>query len=138
MLGFAVGDSEEAAFWTEFLRSLRQRGLTGVNPSGSIFAAGFIAVLQSVFRIFPSSYRDSLGGAIACRELPQIGRHRIGGGLVIGHHQSLALYDFAVRQKRETRIRRADVGKEAGSGHYDVKPCAARAMMIPHPHRTAP
>jgi transposase-like protein len=31
VLGFQVGDSEDAAFWTEFLRSLRQRRLSGVS-----------------------------------------------------------------------------------------------------------
>ena len=31
MLGCAVGDSETEAFWTEFLRSLRDRGLGGVQ-----------------------------------------------------------------------------------------------------------
>jgi putative transposase len=31
VLGFQVGDSEDTAFWTEFLRSLRQRGLSGVK-----------------------------------------------------------------------------------------------------------
>jgi hypothetical protein len=31
VLGLAVGDSEEESFWTEFLRSLRRRGLTGVR-----------------------------------------------------------------------------------------------------------
>ena len=31
VLGCAVGDSETQAFWTEFLRSLRDRGLTGVQ-----------------------------------------------------------------------------------------------------------
>jgi len=30
VLGFDVGDSEDGAFWTAFLRSLRSRGLTGV------------------------------------------------------------------------------------------------------------
>jgi transposase-like protein len=37
VLGMAVGDSESTDFWTEFLRSLRQRGLkaaTGQNPAG--------------------------------------------------------------------------------------------------------
>jgi putative transposase len=29
VLGFAVGDSEEGAFWTAFLRSLKARGLHG-------------------------------------------------------------------------------------------------------------
>jgi transposase-like protein len=31
VLGFAVGDSEDGAFWTQFLRSLRARGLQGVQ-----------------------------------------------------------------------------------------------------------
>ena len=31
VLGLAVGDSEEGAFWTAFLRSLRARGLAGVR-----------------------------------------------------------------------------------------------------------
>jgi putative transposase len=31
VLGLAVGDSEDGAFWTEFLRSLRGRGLSGVR-----------------------------------------------------------------------------------------------------------
>ncbi len=31
VLGCAVGHSEDGAFWTEFLRSLRARGLNGVR-----------------------------------------------------------------------------------------------------------
>jgi transposase-like protein len=31
VLGFEVGDSEDGAFWTAFLRSLKTRGLTGVQ-----------------------------------------------------------------------------------------------------------
>ena len=31
VLGLSVGDSEDGAFWTEFLRSLRARGLSGVR-----------------------------------------------------------------------------------------------------------
>ena len=31
VLGFAVGDSEDGAFWTAFLRSLKARGLTGTH-----------------------------------------------------------------------------------------------------------
>jgi hypothetical protein len=31
VLGFAVGDSEDGAFWTPFLRSLKARGLAGVQ-----------------------------------------------------------------------------------------------------------
>jgi putative transposase len=31
VLGFAVGDSEDGAYWTQFLRSLTARGLQGVQ-----------------------------------------------------------------------------------------------------------
>jgi putative transposase len=31
VLGLMVGDSETEVFWSEFLRSLRERGLTGVR-----------------------------------------------------------------------------------------------------------
>jgi putative transposase len=31
VLGFEVGDSEDGAFWTAFLRSLKARGLCGVQ-----------------------------------------------------------------------------------------------------------
>ena len=31
VLGFAVGDSEDGAFWTAFLRTLKARGLTGTQ-----------------------------------------------------------------------------------------------------------
>ena len=31
MLGLDVGEAENEAFWTEFLHSLRARGLTGVR-----------------------------------------------------------------------------------------------------------
>lgn len=31
VLGCAVGDSEDGAFWTAFLRDLRARGLSGVR-----------------------------------------------------------------------------------------------------------
>ena len=31
VLGFDVGDSEDGAFWTAFLRSLKSRGLSGCS-----------------------------------------------------------------------------------------------------------
>jgi len=31
VLGFGVGDSEDGAFWTQFLRSLKARGLAGTK-----------------------------------------------------------------------------------------------------------
>lgn len=49
VLGFAVGDSETRAFWTQFLRSLRSRGLDGVRLVVSDSHAGLVAAIESVF-----------------------------------------------------------------------------------------
>jgi len=49
VLGCAVGDTEDEAFWTEFLRSLRQRGLTGVRLVISDHHLGLKAAIAKVF-----------------------------------------------------------------------------------------
>ncbi|GAA2002820.1 IS256 family transposase [Catenulispora subtropica] len=49
VLGFAVGDNETEAFWKEFLRSLRARGLTGVQLVISDAHAGLVAAVAQVF-----------------------------------------------------------------------------------------
>jgi transposase-like protein len=48
VLGFDVGDSEDGAFWTAFLRSLRARGLGGVQLVISDAHAGLKAAIGSV------------------------------------------------------------------------------------------
>jgi putative transposase len=48
VLGFAVGDSEDGAFWTEFLRSLKARGLTGTQLVISDAHAGLKAAIEAV------------------------------------------------------------------------------------------
>jgi transposase-like protein len=48
VLGFDVGDSEDGAFWTAFLRSLRARGLSGVQLVISDAHAGLKAAIGSV------------------------------------------------------------------------------------------
>jgi transposase-like protein len=42
-LGLMVGDSESEAFWKEFLRSLRERGLSGVRPVITDQHSGLVA-----------------------------------------------------------------------------------------------
>ena len=49
VLGFAVGASEEAAFWTAFLRDLLARGPQGVQLVVSDAHEGLKAALASVF-----------------------------------------------------------------------------------------
>jgi putative transposase len=48
VLGFAVGDSEDGAFWTAFLRSLKTRGLTGTKLVISDAHAGLKAAIAAV------------------------------------------------------------------------------------------
>jgi transposase-like protein len=48
VLGLAVGDSEDGAFWTAFLRSLRARGLTGVRLVISDAHEGLTAAIGAV------------------------------------------------------------------------------------------
>ena len=50
VLGFQVGDSEDAAFWTEFLRSLRQRGMSGVKLVISDAHAGLRKAISTVMQ----------------------------------------------------------------------------------------
>ncbi len=48
VLGFAVGDSEDGAFWTAFLRSLKARGLAGTQLVISDAHAGLKAAIEAV------------------------------------------------------------------------------------------
>jgi putative transposase len=48
VLGFAVGDSEDGAFWTAFLRSLKARGLGGTQLVISDAHAGLKAAISAV------------------------------------------------------------------------------------------
>jgi putative transposase len=50
VLGCAVGDSETEEFWTEFLRSLRERGLHGVQLVISDAHAGLKAAIATVLQ----------------------------------------------------------------------------------------
>lgn len=49
VLGVAIGDSEDEVFWTEFLRSLKQRGLAGVRLVISDAHTGLIASIRKCF-----------------------------------------------------------------------------------------
>ena len=48
VLGFDVGDSEDGAFWTAFLRTLRTRGLTGVQLVISDAHTGLTEAIEAV------------------------------------------------------------------------------------------
>jgi transposase-like protein len=50
VLGIDVGDSENETFWTEFLRSLKDRGLSGVRLVISDAHAGLKAAIRRVFQ----------------------------------------------------------------------------------------
>ncbi|MFE7976142.1 IS256 family transposase [Streptomyces shenzhenensis] len=57
VLGLMVGDSETEVFWTEFLRSLRERGLTGVRLVIADHHSGLVKAIRKVM----------LGAAYRCR-----------------------------------------------------------------------
>ncbi|MGW1008411.1 IS256 family transposase [Streptomyces sp. NPDC002520] len=48
VLGLMVGDSETEVFWTEFLRSLRERGLTGVRLVIGDHHSGLVKAVRKV------------------------------------------------------------------------------------------
>ena len=48
MLGFEVGDTESQPFWTTFLRSLKARGLGGVQLVISDAHTGLVAAIGTV------------------------------------------------------------------------------------------
>lgn len=48
VLGVMVGDNETEAFWSEFLRSLRARGLTGVRLVIAHHHSGLVAAIRKV------------------------------------------------------------------------------------------
>ena len=50
VLGFDVGDSENEGFWTSFLRSLKTRGLEGVQPVMSDAHNGLKKAIGTVFQ----------------------------------------------------------------------------------------
>ena len=50
VLGLDVGDSEDEVFWTQFLRSLKDRGLSGVQLVISDAHAGLKAAIARVFQ----------------------------------------------------------------------------------------
>ena len=50
VLGFDVGDTENEAFWTEFLRSLKTRGLSGVKLVISDAHSGLKKAIGTVFQ----------------------------------------------------------------------------------------
>ena len=49
MLGVDIGDSEDETFWTRFLRSLKDRGLTGVRLVISDAHAGLKVSIRKGF-----------------------------------------------------------------------------------------
>ncbi len=52
VLGVAVGDSEDAAFWTQFLQSLRQRGLQGVQL---VISDSHLGLTSAIAKVFPGA-----------------------------------------------------------------------------------
>lgn len=52
VLGIAIGDSEDAAFWTEFLQSLRGRGLSGTQL---VISDSHLGLKSAIAKVFPGA-----------------------------------------------------------------------------------
>lgn len=52
VLGISIGDSEDAVFWTEFLQSLRLRGLGGVQL---VISDAHLGLKAAISRVFPGA-----------------------------------------------------------------------------------
>jgi putative transposase len=68
VLGCAVGDSETEAFWTEFLRSLRDRGLSGVQLVISDCHRGLTNAIGTVLQ--GAAWQRSSADITVRRDLP--------------------------------------------------------------------
>jgi putative transposase len=68
VLGFAVGDSEDGAFWTAFLRSLKARGLGGVQLVISDAHTGLKQAITAV--LLGAAWQRSSVNVAGWREVP--------------------------------------------------------------------
>jgi putative transposase len=68
VLGFAVGDSEDGAFWTAFLRSLKARGLTGTQLVISDAHTGLKAAIAAV--LLGAGWQCSSADITTRRDIP--------------------------------------------------------------------
>ncbi len=68
VLGFNVGDSEDGAFWTAFLRSLKTRGLIGTQLVISDAHAGLTGAIEAV--LLGASWQRSSAHIAARRDVP--------------------------------------------------------------------
>lgn len=74
VLGIDVGDSEDGAFWTAFLKGLRARGLTGVQLVVSDHHLGLKQAIGAVF--VGASWQRSSVNIVRGREVPARCLHR--------------------------------------------------------------
>ena len=66
VLGFAVGDSEDGAFWTAFLRSLKARGLAGVQL---VIADAHLGLRQAIQAVMAAAAMQRCRVHWACMEI---------------------------------------------------------------------
>jgi len=81
VIGLDVGEVESGAFWTEFLRSLRQRGLSGVRLAVSDDHEGLKAAIA---RVLTSAWQRCTVHYADLRVMPTSTAHCCGGGRIGG------------------------------------------------------
>ena len=82
IIGLCVGPSEAETFWTEFLRSLKSRGLQGVKL---VISDAHTGLKAAIARVFEATWQRCRVGPLKNRWLPTLrpdslnsGRHRGG------------------------------------------------------------
>jgi putative transposase len=76
VLGCAVGDSETEAFWADFLRGLRERGLGGVQLVISHSHRGLTNAIAAVLAGAAWQHREGLPGALDANVLARVSKGR--------------------------------------------------------------
>lgn len=74
VLGFDVGDSEDGAFWTAFLRSLKSRGLSGVQLVISDAHTGLRSAIEAI--LIGASWQRSSVSIIGGGMVPPVSLRR--------------------------------------------------------------
>jgi transposase-like protein len=108
ILGCDIGDSEEEVFWRQFLRSLKSRGLGGVQLVISDQHSGLVAALRRSFQ-----------GASHQRCRVHFARNLLAPGAAVTHRHGRRGVPHDLRSTRRRR-RQLDVGRSARSARRPV------------------
>ena len=126
VLGSAVGDSEDEVFWTDLLRSLRERGLPEVQLVISDAHAG---LRKAVGKVLSGTAWQRCRVHFMRNALARVGKgHADMVAAAIGHHLPSPTHRTCARPSRRPCTRRS----------RRWPPCCARPARTPPPSPTSP